>query len=375
MVGPEGRRRSKVSTSVNSANNLSTSPEGAKETFRSTLRLPPSVTNNPITTIPILTGLAALILATGAELLHHARVKRVARLAFGPTLRPSLIGSLSPLLRVLALGLLVWALTVLWLLPPKTHRAKLQEVDASERQHILLILDVSPSMRLRDAGLDQSLSRTQRSSALVQSLLKRVSDEKIHISIVATYNGAKPVVQESRDREVLLNVLNDLPMDQVFPTGKTRLFDGLEEGARIAKDWLPDSTTLLVISDGDTVPTSGMPKMPPSVGGTLVIGVGDPVKGSFISGRQSRQDVATLRQIATRLGGEYHDGNLKHIPTAMLRRLGTLDTESGEFKLSLREYALISCAIPAFILAFLPVVLHQFGSSWRPGPPIPPDNQ
>ena len=323
---------------------------------------------------PLLIASAALILATGAELLHHARVKRVARLAFGPTLRPSVIGSLSPLLRVASLTLLTWALAVLWLLPPKAHRSKLEEIEPAERQHILLVLDVSPSMRLRDAGLNHDLSRTQRASAIVQSLLKRVSDEKIHISVVATYNGAKPVVQESRDREVLLNILNDLPMDQVFPTGKTKLFDGLEEASRIAKGWLPDSTTLLVISDGDTVPTAGMPKMPPSVGGALVIGVGDPVKGSFISGRQSRQDVGTLRQIATRLGGEYHDGNLKHIPTAMLRRLGTLDTEGEGLALTLREYALIICGVTSFFLAILPILLHLSGSTWKPGPQFSPNN-
>lgn len=308
-------------------------------------------------------------------MVHHARVRRVARLAFGPTLRPSLLGSLSPFVRILALGGLTWSLTVLLLLPPKAHRSNtMVEIEASERQHILLVLDVSPSMRLRDAGVDQSISRTQRASAIVQSLLKRVSDEKVHISIIATYNGAKPVVRESRDREVLLNILEGLPMDQVFQTGKTRLFDGLEEAAKMARDWLPNSTTLLIITDGDTVPASGMPKMPDSVGGTLVIGVGDPVKGSFIAGHQSRQDVGTLRQIATRLGGEYHDGNVRHIPTAMIHRLGTLDTAESKFELTLREFALISCAFCAFLLAILPILLHLFGSTWSPGPQFASNN-
>ena len=52
----------------------------------------------------------------------------------------------------------------------------------------------------------------------------------------------------------------------------------------------------------------------------------------------------------------------------MLRRLGTLDTENGEFQLTLREFALISCAISAFCLAFLPTMLHFFGSNWHLGP-------
>jgi Ca-activated chloride channel family protein len=298
----------------------------------------------------------------------------VARLAFGPKLRPSAFGSIAPFQRVIAFTLLTWALAILYLLPAKAHRSTMKLVEKGDRQHIALVLDVSPSMKLRDAGLDQGLSRTQRASAVVQSLLKRVSDERLHITIIATYNGAKPVVEESRDREVLLNVLDGLPMDQVFPTGKTKLFDGLEEAAKIAKDWPIDSTTLLIVSDGDTVPATGMPRLPKSIGGTLVIGVGDPVKGSFINGRQSRQDVAALRQIANRLGGEYHDGNVKHIPTVMLRRLGTLDMEAGELKFTLREYAILTAAISAFFLAFLPLLLHLFGSTWAPGPPKFPNN-
>lgn len=300
--------------------------------------------------------------------MHYRRTRRVARLAFGPHERPAFWACFAPLIRVVALALLVWGLTVLCLLPPKVHRAKLVDFEPHERRHILLMLDVSPSMRLQDAGSNRSLSRTKRSSAVIQSLLKRVSDEKLHITVVATYNGAKPVVRESRDRDLLINILSDLPMSAVFPTGKTKLFDGLEEAARIARDWPPNSATLLVLSDGDTVPSTGMPKMPPSIGGSLVIGVGDPKKGTFIDGRHSRQDVATLRQIAHRLGGEYHDGNLKHIPTAMLRRVGSLKVTGERFQLTLREYALISCAISALGLAFLPIMLHLFGSSWNPGP-------
>ncbi len=71
-----------------------------------------------------------------------------------------------------------------------------------------------------------------------------------------------------------------------------------------------------MLSDGDTVPATGMPKMPASIADVLIVGVGDPRQGSFIDGRMSRQDASTLRQIAARLGGIYHDGNQKHISTA-----------------------------------------------------------
>lgn len=232
----------------------------------------------------------------------------------------------------------------------------MEDVEPKDRHHLLLVLDVSPSMKLQDAGAADGLSRTHRASALIQSLLKRTTDNKLHITMVAVYNGAKPIVQESRDLEVILNFLDGQSMSQVFPTGKTRLFDGLELAGKIAKPWPENSTTMLLVSDGDTVPAAGMPKMPKSIGGVLVLGVGDPSKGSFIDGKQSRQDTGALRQIASRLGGEYHDGNVKHVPTDMLARLGTLELEEQTFKLTLREYALITCAISSFLLAIFPFI-------------------
>ena len=36
-------------------------------------------------------------------------------------------------------------------------------------------------------------------------------------------------------------------------------------------------------------------------------------------------------------------------------------------KLTRREYALIACALSALALAVLPLLLHLFGTRWRPG--------
>ncbi len=312
-------------------------------------------------------SITTLILVAGAELLHWQRVRRSQELAFGPRRYPPPGPILAALVRVLCLVGLAWSLTTLFLLDPKAHRSQVKDIEPSERRHLLLVLDVSPSMKLQDSGDASNLSRTQRASALIQSLLKRTTDNKLHISMIAVYNGAKPVVKESRDLEVILNFLDGLPLSSVFPVGKTRLFDGIEEAAKMAKSWPVDSTTMLLVSDGDTVPASGMPKLPSSIGGILVLGVGDPSKGSFIDGRQSRQDVGALQQIASRLGGEYHDGNLKHVPSAMLDRLGTLETDESKFQLTLREYALLACTISAFGLALLPVLLYYHGSSFNPG--------
>ena len=312
----------------------------------------------------LLICLAVAILALGAEVIHWTRVYKVRYLAFGPSGKSNWLTMFASPTRVIALSGLAWSLTTLLLLPPKAHRSKeLEEVEPRDRHHLLLVLDVSPSMKLQDAGEVDGMSRTKRASALVQSLLQRTTDNHLHITMIAVYNGAKPVVQESRDLEVILNFLDGMPLHQVFPTGKTRIFDGLEVAAGIAKPWPAGSTTMLLVSDGDTVPSTGMPKMPKSIGGVLVLGVGDPTKGSFIDGRQSRQDTGALRQIASRLGGEYHDGNIKHVPTDMLARLGTLELDDQSLELTAREYALIICATSAFLLALFPLILTLMPST------------
>ncbi len=56
------------------------------------------------------------------------------------------------------------------------------------------------------------------------------SIEQYLISVVACYNGSKPVVVDTKDMEVVRNILNDLPMHHAFPSGKTDLFSGLGVG-------------------------------------------------------------------------------------------------------------------------------------------------
>jgi len=165
------------------------------------------------------------------------------------------------------------------------------------------------------------------------------------------------------------DILSDLPMHYAFVAGKTNIFSGLGEAARIARPWKPRSATVILVSDGDTIPATGMPKMPASVGNVVVVGVGDPVTGGFIDGRQSRQDTSTLRQIAVRLGGTFHNGNENHLSTGLLNKLTKTGTSSKLEQLTRREYALICCGLGAMIYALLPFLLHYLGTRWNPGVP------
>ena len=313
-------------------------------------------------------GALVLLLAGVGEAIHARRVHRLAALAFGPKARPAPWARTTPALRTLAQGGLAWALVTLLVVEPRLWSGN-EKATASARdpQHVVLVLDVSPSMRLEDAGREKRLSRMQRARELMESFFKRIPVEAFRVSVVAFYTDAKPVVVDTKDLEVVRNILGDLPMHWAFRAGQTKLFSGLEEAARIAKPWKPRSTTVLLVSDGDTVPATGMPKMPASVRSVIAIGVGDPTVGKFIDGHHSRQDVSMLRQVAARLGGAYHNGNELHLSTSLIADATGIDVQSVWKRLTLREYALLVAAVAAALLAVLPLLLHFFGTPWRPG--------
>jgi Ca-activated chloride channel family protein len=317
--------------------------------------------------IPELAAIAVVILIGIAEVMHMGRVRRLAPLAFGPGGRPALWAHMVPVLRPVAAGLLCWGLLTLWDADPKVYKAKALEED--EFRHIIIALDVSPSMKLEDAGPEGKQRRSLRAFDLMQSFFKRVSVDQMRLSLVAFYTKALPVVIDTKDADIVRHFLEDMDMYQAFDHGSTEIFKGLEESARMARDekWKPGSATLVVISDGDSVPATGMPKMPPAIRDVLVVGVGDPRVGKFIDGRQSRQDASTLRQIALRLGGTYHDGNTKHLKSELLAKLTDIDIESPFDKLTKREYALAAVTLGSLILAALPVLLQLMGTAWRPG--------
>ena len=316
--------------------------------------------------VELLAMTLVVIAAAVAESLHAHSVRRVAGLAFGPAGNPAAWARYAPAIRIVSLGGLAWGLTTLYLLEAKAHRSA-EEIPENEKKHLILVLDVSPSMRLKDAGPERKQSRMHRARDVLDSLFGRVGIRQYLVTVVATYNGAIPVVERSHDPEVLRNILSDLPMHHAFLKGNTDLFAGLEEAARIAKPLRPRSATLLLVTDGDTVPATGMPKLPMSIANELIIGVGDSQQGTFIDGRHSRQETSTLRQIAIRLGGVYHDGNEKQISSEILRTIAQSGEAASVDKLTRREYALLACALGAALFALLPLALQLLGTTWRPG--------
>jgi Ca-activated chloride channel homolog len=322
--------------------------------------------------LAVLAAAAVALLAAAAELLHTARVRRVAVLAFGPSRRPAAWALPAPLLRVAALAAVAWGLVTLYFLPPQTHRAG--EVKPHEVRRLVLVLDVSPSMKLADAGPRQKQRRDQRAADILTSFFDRVQKDRYRTTVVAVYSEAKPVVEDTTDLEVVRNILTDLPLAQAFKAGPTNLFAGVQEAARIAKPWPPGSTVLMIVSDGgDPVPGAKFPKMPASIGHVVIVGVGSPTTGKFIDGVLSRQDVPSLRQAAARLRGTYHNGNEKQLPTDLVREVSQPPGGPLREPWTRREYALLAVGAGTAALGLLPVLLQLFGTRWTPGVRVQPD--
>lgn len=309
--------------------------------------------------------LGVFVVALLGEALHSRRVRRLRNLVFGPSGRPAKWVAAVPMVRILANTALAWGLTTLLIVDPKVHSG--EEMADEDWRHLVLVYDVSPSMFLKDAGVSGDLTRHARARELIESLFERVQIGKFKISVIATYNGAKPVVTDTRDIEVVRHMLSEVDLQWAFKVGKTKLFDGVAEAAKLGKPWRVNSALLVIVSDGDTVPDSGMPELPPSFGGTLVVGVGDHLSGSFIAGQQSRQDESTLRSLAIRLGGEFHNGNRRQVPSDMLSAASDDSRKPLLERLTLREYALFAVLLSAGLIGLLPILLHYLGTRWRPG--------
>lgn len=314
----------------------------------------------------LIAAVAVAALTAISELLHLLRVRRLAPLAFGPRQYLVLLAFATAAIRLFSLTLLTWGLTLLTFWPAKSHQAGV--VKENEYRHLVLVLDVSPSMQLKDAGPGGTQTRAQRAADIIQSFFERVSAEKYKTTIIAFYTDAKMVVRDTADREVIRNILTELPMRHAFKSGETNIFAGLEEAVKVAKPWNPGSAIVMLVTDGDTIPAVGMPKMPASVGtNVVVVGLGNPSVGKSISGHSSKQDVSTLRQTATRLNGTYHDGNDKHLSTELVSSVDDRAKPKQEDSFSLREYALGAILVGGVSFAVWPFVLSLLGTLWTPG--------
>ena len=158
--------------------------------------------------------------------------------------------------------------------------------------------------------------------------------------------------------------VESLPLTYAMPLGQTDLGQAINAAVKLVSEFPEGSTRLIFFTDGDSVTLVPISSRPRSVKEVLILGLGNPHKGSFIDGHQSRQESGTLRMVATALMGTYTDVNEKHLPTTALGDL-VVTAPLPQRGLSLAELAVLAMAVGATIYALIPVALEFFGSDWR----------
>jgi len=317
----------------------------------------------PIHSYAVWAALAAAGIAAFGEWLHARRVARLGALAFGPSAKPRVWTRATPVLRVIGVAGITWSLVTL--LAFNNHVRERKRKTGIPR-HLMVMFDVSPSMLLADAGESGAETRNARASAVLKSVLDRVPGDNVLFSAAGFYTEARMMVKQCRDRELILHLAGGTPFHITYKPGKTDILASLNQTGEFMKDWPRKSTTVLVISDGDSMAPTGLKPMPSAVSEVIVAGVGEPGRGTFIDGHLSRQDTANLSQLARRLGGKFFDSNVRHIPTDALRKLNTETPGAAKWRNDRRLAALMVLSASSVLLCLVPILLEWFGSAWRP---------
>lgn len=328
------------------------------------------------TTIPILVALAVAGVTGLGEFWHARRSNELSRLAFGPSAAPRPWTRLAPGFRLAACTLLAWGLSLLALAEPELLGSTAsddpqQETDPADIQRVLLVLDVSPSMNAEDAGPEQTMRRRDRVMQVVEGVLARIALSRTKFSVVVFFTSARPVVVDATDTQVVRNILDNLPLVWSFEPGETRLVEGLITAGELARDWPPDSTTMFLCTDGDTVDFDQVPELPRSIRDVQILAVGDPLRGTRVGAHESRQQAAILKRLAVELRGDYYNVNRRHLPTKALADLARAPPPPADEGLQIKDLARIAVGLGALILVLLPVALQYGGSSWRPHRELP----
>ena len=267
------------------------------------------------------------------------------------------------------MSLTCWGLIVLATLEPQllgdasTNQSK--ETNPADVQRVVLVLDVSPSMNVIDAGANQNLRRRDRVLEVVEGIMSRIALSRTRFSVVVFFTSARPVVVDATDINVVRNILDSMPLVWSFEPGETRLLEGVRVASELARDWPPKSTTMFLCTDGDTVDFSQIPKLPRSIRDLEILAVGDPIVGTLVGNHDSRQEAGILRRLAAELHGSYHNVNTQHVPSKALAELARVPPPPASVGWQIKDLARIALTIGAVLLTLIPVALQYFGSAWN----------
>lgn len=322
---------------------------------------------------PLAISIAIFLFVAAAEALHACRIYRGRWLIF-PALRRSgsrraTIGVAAiAFARSVSLALLAWGTLTLLRLPTTLTAADDAALsDDPAKRRLVILLDVSPSMGIRDVDAGR-LTRSHRATALLEDLLSRVDLTQTRGSVFAFHTDIRPVMLDTVDPNLIRHAVSGLPLWTAFDPGKTDLGRALTSTFDASKQWPDRSATLVVVTDGDSVSTTAIPPTPPAFDRVILAGVGDTEVGAVIDGHRSKQDVLELQRIAHRLNAALINGDEAMLPDDLVQGVaGRVDVHSVEFDASTRNLALAACAVAAVVLMGLPLLQFWLSSAFSQG--------
>lgn len=301
-----------------------------------------------------------LLVSALAEAMHLRSTIRGGHLFFSggsPVVRCGIRTTLVVgVLRAISMTAVVFGALVLLVVDPVRVSGATKSENSAVRR-LVVLLDVSPSMALEDAGSGK-IARWRRAVRQVELVLRQIDVSQTRISLYAVYTTAKPVVIDTSDANVILTLCSGVPLGFAFDIGTTNLARSLGEVFERVSTAPAESTTLLLLTDGDSDSVASLPRVPPSVRKIIVGGIGDSQSGSFIDGHLSRQDLLGLQRLASRLGGSYFNVNSADLPPDLLDEVSGIVPERRAFVgLSLREWALVALGFGGAVQVVIPLMV------------------
>ena len=142
------------------------------------------------------------------------------------------------------------------------------------------------------------------------------------------------------------HILSEVDLRYAFKPGKTLLFSGHRRRRAHRQDWRAEQCAAGDRQRRRHRAGDRHAELPPSFGGSLswsASATTSPAK--FLDGHQSPARTSALRQVANRLGGEFHNGNKRRVPSDILAAAAA-DARKPLFEqLTLRECALLAIAV------------------------------
>jgi hypothetical protein len=231
---------------------------------------------------------------------------------------------------------------------------------------LVIVLDITGSMMLTDGGPNGE-TRLDWACARLRSALEGATKGGFVTTVLAVGTGMKPVVIDTDDIGVVYDILDGLPLGQAFERGYTDLYGGLRESLAFCHRWDPGSTTMVIVTDGDTGDAIPLQR-PAALERLLFLGAGSG-DGRDIGNYRSRQKSAVLSSIAEqlddRLSCSYINCSSSEVPAAAFRHLSAaaeLPTERGG-----SAAPALTALGAGLLLSVLPLALLVWGSSWCAG--------